>query len=114
MNVTAWRSVLPHLGYDLPPDLSPPGASGPITAQLPLELVRQSVSRREWWPIPEPVAELYRQYRPTPLWRATRFEAEVGARVPIYVKYEGGNLSGSHKLTTRAGPGALLQASGRT
>jgi tryptophan synthase beta chain len=105
MSVTAWRSVLPHLGYDLPPDLSPPGASGPVTTQLPLELVRQSASRREWWPVPEPVAEAYRRYRPTPLWRATRFEAEVGARVPIYVKYEGGNLSGSHKLAT-----ALAQA----
>ncbi|TCO60696.1 TrpB-like pyridoxal phosphate-dependent enzyme [Actinocrispum wychmicini] len=103
--MNAWRSVLPHLGYDLPPDLSPPNTTGPVTTQLPLELVRQSVSKREWWPIPEPVAELYRQYRPTPLWRATRFEAEVGAKVPIYVKYEGGNLSGSHKLTT-----ALAQA----
>jgi len=101
----AWRSVLPHLGYDLPPDLSPPDTTGPVTAQLPLELVRQSVARREWWPVPEPVATQYRRYRPTPLWRADRFEAEVGARVPIYVKYEGGNLSGSHKLTT-----ALAQA----
>ena len=75
-----WRSVLPHLGYDLPPDLSPPDASGPVTAQLPLELVRQSTSRREWWPVPEPVAELYRRYRPTPLWRATRFEQRRSAR----------------------------------
>jgi tryptophan synthase beta chain len=105
VNELVWRSVLPHLGYDLPPDLSPPDASGPVTAQVPLELVRQSTSRREWWPVPEPVAELYRRYRPTPLWRATRFEAAIGARVPIYVKYEGGNLSGSHKLAT-----ALAQA----
>ncbi|HEU5471324.1 MAG TPA: TrpB-like pyridoxal phosphate-dependent enzyme [Actinophytocola sp.] len=103
--MTAWRSVLPHLGYDLPADLSPPAATGPVTTQVPLELVRQSISRREWWPVPEPVAEIYRTYRPTPLWRAVRFEAAVGARVPIYVKYEGGNLSGSHKLTT-----ALAQA----
>jgi tryptophan synthase beta chain len=102
---TAWRSVLPHLGYDLPPDLSPPSTGGPVTAQVPLELARQSMSRREWWPVPEPVAARYRRYRPTPLWRATGFEAEVGARVPIYVKYEGGNLSGSHKLNT-----ALAQA----
>jgi tryptophan synthase beta chain len=72
---------------------------------VPLELVRQSTSRREWWPVPEPVAEQYRRYRPSPLWRAVAFEREVGARVPVYVKYEGGNLSGSHKLTT-----ALAQA----
>lgn len=102
--MNAWRSVLPYLGYDLPPDLSPP-IEGPVTTQLPLELVRQSVSKREWWPVPEPVDELYRRYRPSPLWRATRFEEAVGARVPIYVKFEGGNLSGSHKLNT-----ALAQA----
>jgi tryptophan synthase beta chain len=102
---TAWRSVLPHLGYPLPPDLSPPAATGPVTAQVPLELIRQSVSTREWWPVPEPVAEQYRRFRPTPLWRARHFEKEIGARVPVYVKYEGGNLSGSHKLTT-----ALAQA----
>lgn len=103
--ITQWRSVLPHLGYDLPPDLTPAESSGPVTAGLPLELVRQSVSAKEFWEIPEPVLERYRSYRPSPLWRARRFEEEVGARVPIYVKYEGGNISGSHKLNT-----ALAQA----
>ncbi|WP_307961757.1 pyridoxal-phosphate dependent enzyme [Salinispora arenicola] len=76
-----------------------------MTATLPLELIRQSVATREFWPIPEPVAERYRTYRPAPLWRARRFEAEIGATVPIYVKYEGGNISGSHKFNT-----ALAQA----
>jgi tryptophan synthase beta chain len=101
----AWRSVLPHLGYPLPPDRSAPGSDGPVSSSVPLELVRQSVSRREHWPVPEPVAEQYARYRPSPLWRATRFEREVGARAPIWVKYEGGNISGSHKLNT-----ALAQA----
>lgn len=103
--ITHWRSVLPHLGYDLPPDLTPSDSTGPVTAGLPLELVRQSVSRKEFWEIPEPVLERYRAYRPSPLWRARKFEEEVGARAPIYVKYEGGNISGSHKLNT-----ALAQA----
>ncbi|SNS78631.1 TrpB-like pyridoxal phosphate-dependent enzyme [Actinoplanes regularis] len=101
----SWRSVLPHLGYELPADRTPDGTDGPVTVGLPLELVRQSVSSREYWPIPEPVAQLYRAWRPAPLWRARRFEAEVGATVPIYAKYEGGNISGSHKFTT-----ALAQA----
>jgi tryptophan synthase beta chain len=100
----AWRSVLPYLAQPLPPDRTPAGA-GPVSVQLPLELVRQSISPREWWPIPEPVAAQYVRYRPSPLWRAHRFETEIGARVPIYVKYEGGNLAGSHKLNT-----ALAQA----
>ncbi|PZG02542.1 TrpB-like pyridoxal phosphate-dependent enzyme [Micromonospora deserti] len=101
----AWRSVLPHLGYDLPVDLTPEQGAGPVTATLPLELIRQSVSQREFWPVPEPVAERYRAFRPAPLWRARRFEAEIQAAVPIYVKYEGGNISGSHKFNT-----ALAQA----
>ncbi|MBA8922856.1 tryptophan synthase beta chain [Kutzneria viridogrisea] len=100
-----WRSVLPRLGYELPPDLTPPSANGPLTPSVPLELIRQSVSAREYWDIPEPVAEQYRRYRPTPLWRATAFERAIGAEVPVYVKYEGGNISGSHKLNT-----ALAQA----
>jgi tryptophan synthase beta chain len=103
--VTAWRSVLPHLGCELPADITPPTGTGPVSANVPLELVRQSVSRREWWPIPEPVGEHYRRYRPSPLWRARGFEREIEARRPVYVKYEGGNISGSHKLNT-----ALAQA----
>jgi tryptophan synthase beta chain len=101
----AWRSVLPWLADPLPPDLTPANASAAVSSQLPLELVRQSVSRRVWWAVPGPVAVLYARYRPSPLWRARRFEAEIDAGEPIYVKYEGGNLAGSHKLNT-----ALAQA----
>ncbi|MEE1943031.1 TrpB-like pyridoxal phosphate-dependent enzyme [Streptomyces sp. TRM 70361] len=102
-----WRSALPHLDEPLPPDrtpLSSPDDSG-VSVSLPMELVRQSVQPREHWPIPAEVVDAYRAFRPTPLWRATRFEQAVGARVPVYVKYEGGNISGSHKLNT-----ALAQA----
>ncbi len=101
----AWRSVLPHLGYRLPPDLSPARAGGGVTVNVPLPLVRQSVQAREFWDIPEPVVEAYRRFRPTRLWRARAFERAVGARVPIWVKDEGANISGSHKLNT-----ALAQA----
>lgn len=100
-----WRSALPSLGYELPQDLTPQLESGPVTATVPLELVRQSVSSREYWDIPELVLEQYRKFRPSPLWRATGFEQAIGAKVPVYVKYEGGNISGSHKLNT-----ALAQA----
>lgn len=105
----AWRSVLPHLGHEVPPDLTPERApgdlGGSVTPTVPLELVRQSISAKEYWDIPEPVVEQYRRYRPSPLWRAAAFEREVDAKVPIFVKYEGGNISGSHKLNT-----ALAQA----
>ncbi|MFP3986817.1 TrpB-like pyridoxal phosphate-dependent enzyme [Streptomyces sp. E11-3] len=102
----AWRSVLPHLSEPLPPDRTPPSASGSeVGVNLPMELVRQSVLPREYWTIPDEVQAAYRHYRPTPLWRAQGFERAIGARVPVYVKYEGGNISGSHKLNT-----ALAQA----
>ncbi|MDA3647092.1 TrpB-like pyridoxal phosphate-dependent enzyme [Saccharopolyspora indica] len=102
---TQWRSVLPHID-ELPADRSPRVSSGQgVQANLPMELVRQSISRKEYWPIPDEIADAYRKFRPTPLWRATGFERAIGARVPVYVKYEGGNISGSHKLNT-----ALAQA----
>lgn len=104
--VKQWHSVLPHLGHDLPPDL-PPAAAAPagLAVNLPLQLARQSLSRQEFWDIPEPVLTQYARFRPTPLWQATGFGAAIGATVPIYVKYEGGNVSGSHKFNT-----ALAQA----
>ncbi|EOD68661.1 TrpB-like pyridoxal phosphate-dependent enzyme [Amycolatopsis vancoresmycina] len=106
---TSWRSVLPHLDEPLPPDRSPEataaGADAGVSVNLPFALVRQSSQNREFWDIPAEVLDAYRSFRPTPLWRARRFEDAVGARVPIYVKYEGGNISGSHKLNT-----ALAQA----
>ncbi|MFG3308678.1 TrpB-like pyridoxal phosphate-dependent enzyme [Streptomyces wuyuanensis] len=103
---TSWRSVLPHLDEHLPPDRTPRTAGGAsVQVNLPMELVRQSVQHKEYWEIPAEVAEAYRAFRPTPLWRAKGFERAVGARVPVYVKYEGGNISGSHKLNT-----ALAQA----
>jgi tryptophan synthase beta chain len=101
-----WRSVLPHLGYRLPPDVTPPRPDGSeVHVNLPMELVRQSLRQTEYWSIPDEVLAAYRRFRPTPLWRATGFEQAIGSTVPIYVKYEGGNISGSHKLNT-----ALAQA----
>ncbi|RMI40634.1 TrpB-like pyridoxal phosphate-dependent enzyme [Streptomyces triticirhizae] len=103
---TRWRGVLPYLSEPMPPDLTPEATGRTeVGVNLPMELVRQSVLEREYWPIPDEVAAAYRGYRPTPLWRATGFERAIGARVPVYVKYEGGNISGSHKLNT-----ALAQA----
>ncbi|MGI5403437.1 TrpB-like pyridoxal phosphate-dependent enzyme [Streptomyces sp. CA-135486] len=103
---TRWRSTLPYLSQPMPPDLTPESAGGTgVGVNLPMELVRQSVLEREYWQIPAEVLDAYRQFRPTPMWRATGFERAIGARVPVYMKYEGGNISGSHKLNT-----ALAQA----
>src|ERR1035441_7939552 len=74
--------------------------------QQPLALARQSINTTDRFiPIPEEVLDLYAQYRPTPLRRAVHLEERLGANARIYYKYEGANLTGSHKLNT-----ALAQA----
>ena len=74
--------------------------------QQPLELARQSVNTADRFiPIPGEVLDLYAQYRPTPLRRAVRLEERLGVNAHIYYKYEGANLTGSHKLNS-----ALAQA----
>ena len=71
-----------------------------------MSLARQSINTADRFiPIPDEVLDLYAQYRPTPLRRAVRLEERLGANARIYYKYEGANLTGSHKLNT-----ALAQA----
>jgi len=50
--------------------------------------------------IPEPVREIYRQWRPSPLYRARRLEKALQTPARIYYKYEGVSPSGSHKPNT--------------
>ena len=77
-----------------------------VHLQQPLSLARQSLNTTDRFiPIPDEVLDLYAQYRPTPLRRAMRLEERLGANARIYYKYEGANLTGSHKLNT-----ALAQA----
>ena len=58
-----------------------------------------------YFDIPEPVMEMYRVYRPSPLCRAYNLERALGTPAKIYYKFEGNNTSGSHKLNS-----ALAQA----
>lgn len=110
-----WYNIIPDLPFELPPDVQPSGAgpSGqPLKLQLPLALVRQSVGTEHSIPIPPKVADLYRLWRPTPLVRAERLERALGTNARIYYKYEGGNVSGSHKLATALAQAHYYQAAG--
>jgi tryptophan synthase beta chain len=69
-------------------------------AIFPPAIIEQEISRERWIPIPEPVREIYRQWRPTPMFRARRLEAALGTPAKIYYKYEGGSPAGSHKPNT--------------
>jgi tryptophan synthase beta chain len=63
-------------------------------------LIEQEMSPERWVKIPDPVRDAYRQWRPSPLYRARRLEAALGTPAKIYYKYEGVSPAGSHKPNT--------------
>jgi tryptophan synthase beta chain len=67
---------------------------------FPMELILQEVSTEREIPIPEPVREVFRLWRPSPLVRAHRLEKALGTPAKIYYKYEGVSPAGSHKPNT--------------
>ena len=99
-----WVNLLVDLpGEPLPP-LSPrtlePAGPPDLTPIFPLGLIEQEVSPEPEVAIPEQVREVYKLWRPTPLFRARRLEHELGTPAHIYYKYEGVSPAGSHKPNT--------------
>lgn len=100
---THWYNVVADMPNPPLPPLGPDGKPiGPeaLMAIFPMDLIMQEVSGERWIPIPEPVREAYRLYRPSPLFRAHRLEAALGTPAKIYYKYEGVSPAGSHKVNT--------------
>ncbi|MCK5458608.1 MAG: pyridoxal-phosphate dependent enzyme, partial [Thermoplasmatales archaeon] len=62
-----------------------------------MDLIKQEVSRERYIPIPKEVREIYRIWRPSPLYRARRLEKALKTPAQIYYKWEGGSPPGSHK-----------------
>lgn len=89
----------------LHPGTKQPAGPEDLAPIFPMELIKQEVSLEEFIPVPAEVYEIYKQYRPSPLYRAYNLEKFLGTPAKIYYKYEGGNATGSHKLNT-----ALTQA----
>jgi tryptophan synthase beta chain len=71
-----------------------------LAAIFPMELIKQEVSAERYIDIPEEVLDLYKTYRPSPMFRAYNLEKALGTKSKIYYKYEGGSYSGSHKPNT--------------
>jgi len=106
---THYYNIAADLPEPPPPPLHP-GTREPIGPEalaplFPMELIRQEVSTERLIPIPEPVREAYRIYRPSPLIRALGLERSLNTPARIYYKYEGVSPAGSHKPNT-----ALAQA----
>ena len=88
-------------GTQPPPPLHP-GTKEPVTPDLlaplfPEPLIMQEVSTERWIDIPGPVLDIYRLWRTTPMFRATRLEQALDTPAHIYFKYEGVSPAGSHK-----------------
>lgn len=99
-----WYCILPDLPEALPPPIDPktrePVKPEVLTALFAKELVMQEVSDKRWIDIPEEVLDIYRIWRPTPLFRAERLEKALKTPAKIYYKYEGVSPPGSHKPNT--------------
>jgi tryptophan synthase beta chain len=101
---THWVNLLPDLpGEPLPP-LNPgtgePAGPDDLSPIFPISLIEQEVSAEPEIEIPDEVREIYRLWRPTPLYRSRRLERALDTPAHIYYKYEGVSPAGSHKPNT--------------
>ena len=102
---TSWVNLLADLPGDPPPPPLSPATGEPVgpddlAAIFPMGLIEQEVSTEPEIAIPEEVRDIYRLWRPTPLFRARRLERELDTPAHIYYKYEGVSPAGSHKPNT--------------
>ncbi|WP_328450441.1 TrpB-like pyridoxal phosphate-dependent enzyme [Amycolatopsis sp. NBC_00438] len=110
---TQWYNVIPDLPEPPPPPLHPgtrePVGPADLAPLFPQALIEQEVTAERYIDIPEEVLEVYRLWRPSPLFRARRLEKALGTPARIYYKYEGVSPVGSHKPNT-AVPQAFYNA----
>jgi tryptophan synthase beta chain len=101
---TAWYNLLADLKVPPPPVLHPgtlkPVGPDDLAPLFPMALILQEVSTDREVEIPRPVRDIYRQWRPSPLFRARRLERALETPARIYYKYEGVSPAGSHKPNT--------------
>ena len=100
----AWYNLAADLPEPPPPVLHPgtgqPVGPDDLAPLFPMEIIKQEVATDRFITIPEEVRTVYRQWRPTPLYRARRLEKALETPARIYYKYEGVSPAGSHKPNT--------------
>ncbi len=101
---THWYNIIPDLPAPPPPVLHPgtlePVGPDDLAPLFPMDLILQEVSPESYIEIPEEIREIYRLWRPSPMYRARRLERELDTPARIYYKYEGVSPAGSHKPNT--------------
>ncbi len=103
-----WYNIQADLAHPLPPPVDKDGKPiGPdaLAPIFPMNLIEQEVSTERWINIPDPVLDILKLWRPSPLYRARRLEQALGTPARIYYKNEGVSPPGSHKPNT-----AVVQA----
>ncbi len=99
-----WYNIMADMPNKPLPPLHP-GTKEPIKPDdlaglFPMGLIEQEASTERYIDIPGEVIDLYRSYRPSPLFRAYGLEKAIDTKCKIYYKYEGGSYAGSHKANT--------------
>jgi tryptophan synthase beta chain len=98
-----WYNIVPDLPHPLPPfieaETGKPGV-GIVPKIYPKEIIGQEISQERWINIPDEVREIYKIWRPTPLFRAYELEKALKTPAKIYYKYEGTSPAGSHKTNS--------------
>jgi len=101
---TSWYNIVADMPNKPLPPLHPatkqPVGPQDLAPLFPMELIKQEVSAERYIEIPDEVRDIYKIWRPSPLYRAERLEKLLDAPVKIYYKYEGVSPSGSHKPNT--------------
>jgi len=100
----AWYNIVPDLPRPpeavLHPGTMQPVGPADLAPLFPMALIMQEVSAEPYIEIPEPIRQVYLQWRPSPLYRARRLEKALDTPARIYYKYEGVSPVGSHKSNT--------------
>jgi len=100
----AWLNVLPLLEQPMDPPLHPgtkqPLTPGDLAPLFPMALIEQEFAAQREIDVPGEVMDIYKLWRPTPLYRARRLEKALDTPAKIYYKYEGVSPAGSHKPNT--------------
>ncbi len=111
-----WYNVIPDLPAPPPPPLHPatgqPVRPSDLAAIFPPGLIEQEVATSPTIPIPEPVLDILRLWRPTPLYRARRLEEALRTPAKIFYKHEGVSPAGSHKPNTSVAQAYYNKAAG--
>ncbi len=101
---TQWYNIIPDLPAPPPPPLHPatrePIGPEDLAPLFPMDLILQEVSQESYIDIPGEVLDVYKLWRPTPLYRAHRLEKVLDTPARIFYKYEGVSPAGSHKPNT--------------